>query len=48
MGCDHQWDVAISHARVFMRSESHAQDLGFEVAISDMFNLILCSFIDLG
>ena len=40
--------MTISHGRVIMRSESHAQDLGFEVAISSMFNLILGSFLDLG
>ena len=38
--------MTISHARVLVRSESHAQDVGFEVAISSMFNLIRCSFID--
>ena len=38
--------VAISRTRVLVRSESHVQDLGFEVAISSMFNLIQCSFID--
>ena len=30
-----------------MKSEPHVQDLGFEVAISSMFNFILCSLIDL-
>ena len=38
--------MTISYARVLIRSESHSQDLGFEVAISSMFSLIRSSFID--